>query len=73
LKPGLTCHAALIDYLSVRGLEVYDFLAGGSDYKQSLATASNQLTWAYVYKKNIVTDALKVLRKIKIIRDGLSA
>jgi hypothetical protein len=73
LKPGLTCHVALIDYLSVRGLEVYDFLAGGSDYKQSLATASNQLTWAYVYKKNIVTDALKVLRKIKIIRDGLSA
>lgn len=44
-KPGLTCHHAAIRDALARGLDHYDFLAGGDRYKRSLADGSNQLYW----------------------------
>lgn len=44
-KPGLTCHHAAIEAARARGVPEYDFLAGDSRYKRSLATASRDLHW----------------------------
>jgi CelD/BcsL family acetyltransferase involved in cellulose biosynthesis len=38
IKPGLVCHAMLIQQLASEGLACYDFLAGSSAYKKSLGT-----------------------------------
>lgn len=45
LKPGLVCQVlAVQDNLQI-GADVYDFLFGSSQYKQSLSTASESLRW----------------------------
>lgn len=38
IKPGLVCHALLIQDLASEGLAYYDFLAGSAVYKKSLGT-----------------------------------
>jgi CelD/BcsL family acetyltransferase involved in cellulose biosynthesis len=38
IKPGLVCHALLIQELASEGLDYYDFLAGSATYKKSLGT-----------------------------------
>jgi len=45
LKPGLTSHHLAIERYLQQGLDRYDFLAGASRYKQSLATGSTTLHW----------------------------
>ena len=35
-KPGLVCHFKCVEYYQERGLDVYDFMAGASQYKSSL-------------------------------------
>lgn len=45
LKPGLTSHHLAIERYLQEGLDRYDFLAGASRYKQSLATGSTTLHW----------------------------
>ena len=44
-KPGLTCHHAAIRRARADGVAVYDFLAGDSRYKTSLAAAATPLYW----------------------------
>jgi hypothetical protein len=44
-KPGLVCHVAAIDYYGSAGFREYDFLAGDSQYKDSLANARRELHW----------------------------
>lgn len=44
-KPGLTCHHAAIRLARDEGARVYDFLAGESRYKTSLATGAVPLYW----------------------------
>ncbi len=44
-KPGLTCHAAAIGYYAGCGMDRYDFLAGDSQYKRSLASGAVALHW----------------------------
>ena len=44
-KPGLTCHHAAIRLARDEGASVYDFLAGESRYKASLATGAAPLYW----------------------------
>jgi hypothetical protein len=49
LKPGLLTHYLAIRYcLEQPALNEYDFLAGDSQYKRSLATASRPLRWMVV-------------------------
>jgi hypothetical protein len=68
LKPGLITHVEAILY-NAKGNNVrYDFLAGYSQYKKSLATDSNELLWIVVQKKmlkfKIENFSKKIWRKI---------
>lgn len=45
LKPGLVCHALAVEHAARAGHARYDFLAGQSRYKQSLATGARELVW----------------------------
>lgn len=65
LKPGLVCHAALVEHNAEAGHAVYDLLAGGAHYKDSLATDELPLTWARVQRplaRFAVEDRLRRLR-----------
>lgn len=53
LKPGLVCHALAIDHAARAGHRWYDFLAGPSRYKQSLATDARALVWARIQKPRL--------------------
>lgn len=44
-KPGLTSHAAAIGWYQAQGYARYDFLAGDSQYKRSLASGAVPLHW----------------------------
>ncbi len=44
-KPGLSSHAAAIAWYQAQGARCYDFLAGDSQYKRSLATGAVPLHW----------------------------
>lgn len=44
-KPGLTCHHQAIRFCTADGAGIYDFLAGGDRYKQSLSDAERSLHW----------------------------
>ena len=44
-KPGLTCHCLAIEHALAHGFDVYDFLAGESRYKTSLADGAYTQTW----------------------------
>lgn len=52
-KPGLVCHSLAVPHNAGLGHKVYDFLAGDSQYKQSLSTNANQMLWCVVQKKRI--------------------
>jgi len=45
MKPGLVTHTEAINYYLDKGLDEYDFLAGDSQYKQSLSNAERQIQW----------------------------
>jgi CelD/BcsL family acetyltransferase involved in cellulose biosynthesis len=45
LKPGLLCHHLAILLNRERGMKIYDFLAGDSRYKRSLANREGELLW----------------------------
>ena len=66
LKPGLLTH-----YLAIRhclenpALDEYDFLAGDSQYKRSLATASRPLQWIVVRRPTVPGVLFRGLRWVK--------
>ena len=65
LKPGLVCHALAIDHAARAGHRSYDFLAGDSRYKQSLATDARELVWLRLQKPRLrfaLEDAARTLR-----------
>lgn len=62
-KPGLTCHHAAIARARQDGLLAYDFLAGGSRYKTSLANASVTLHWLEVARRGSLAAAGMLLRR----------
>jgi CelD/BcsL family acetyltransferase involved in cellulose biosynthesis len=45
VKPGLVTHTEAINYYLGRSLDEYDFLAGDSQYKQSLSNAERHMQW----------------------------
>ncbi len=45
-RPGYVCHAEAVRLNAEAGHSVYDFLAGGADYKRRLATDQVTLVWA---------------------------
>lgn len=50
LKPGLVSHHLAIEMNRAAGRAVYDFLAGDSRYKRSLANGASELVWLVVQR-----------------------
>jgi CelD/BcsL family acetyltransferase involved in cellulose biosynthesis len=57
VKTGLVAHTWAIEHCRSRGLVEYDFLAGDSQYKSSLATGVRHLTWL-VFRRGTVRAML---------------
>lgn len=69
LKPGLIAHAEAIRYNAANGYRTYDFLAGDSRYKMSLATHHNRMIWIRLQKpllKFRIEDVLKTLKNLLV-------
>lgn len=64
-RPGLVCHAQAVEYNEKQGHAVYDFMAGDSDYKKNLGTASETMTWSVVQQARLKFRIEDVLRKAK--------
>jgi len=65
LKPGLVAHVEAVRYNAAAGHKTYDFLAGESRYKMSLATRHNRLIWVRLQKpllKFRIENALKTFK-----------
>jgi len=69
IKSGMSCHALLIDYMSTIGVTRYDFLSGGGQYKKSLSTGKEYLSWVRIYRKKWSTAILLHSRKMRRLRD----
>lgn len=65
LKPGLVTHTEAIRFNAKAGHATYDFLAGESRYKQSLATSSTDLVWAVIQKPRLKFKIEEMLRDVK--------
>lgn len=61
-KPGLVSHAMAINHNAILGNNSYDFLAGDSQYKKSLATHQRKQVW-YVLQKECLKFELENLAK----------
>ena len=62
-KPGLSCHAAAIAWYINQGAYSYDFLAGESQYKLSLASAQSELHWLILAQPSWHRSLLRRFRK----------
>jgi hypothetical protein len=63
LKPGLVSHYLAIRHcLAQLAINEYDFMAGDSQYKRSLATASRPLAWIVVRRSTPATLLFRGLR-----------
>ncbi|MEX0729668.1 MAG: GNAT family N-acetyltransferase [Aquisalimonadaceae bacterium] len=51
MKPGWLCHLQAVRHNARAGNAIYDFLAGGSQYKNALSTHRNRIVWAKVQKR----------------------
>ncbi len=64
-SPGLVCHAEAVQFNAALGYSVYDFMAGKTRYKSSLATDENRIVWARVQKQRIRFAIETQLRAMK--------
>lgn len=65
LKPGLLSHHLAIVLNRARGMQVYDFLAGDSRYKRSLANRQTELVWIVAQRPALRFALERALRAIK--------
>lgn len=65
LKPGLVAHACAVEHCRRAGLLEYDFLAGQSRYKKSLATHSRRLVWLVFRRPGMKLAVIEAFRGIK--------
>ena len=66
LKAGYVCHAEAILHNAAAGHAVYDLLAGGGQYKLSLATDAAELVWARIQRPLLrfaVEERLRAFRR----------
>lgn len=69
-RPGLVAHALAIEHNAARGFDVYDFLAGDSDFKRRLATGSEPLAWLVVQRPRLKLRLENVARRARRTIDG---
>lgn len=66
MKPGMTCHHLAIERSLRAGDAAYDFLAGASRYKSSMANASTTLAWCELAPRfSVAATAARVLRALR--------
>lgn len=68
-RPGLIAHYLAVLMNAELGYDTYDFLAGDSQYKKSLATSANTMMWVTLQRKSMrswIEDRTRnVYRKMK--------
>ena len=65
LKPGLVSHTLAVEHYASRGFQVYDFLAGDSQYKRMLAHSAKSMHW-YILRRNRMKFRVEAaLRSVK--------
>ena len=65
LRPGLVGDLCVMDRCLSEGLEVYDFMAGDSQYKRQLSNRQEELVWLVLQRphwKFRLEDGLRALR-----------
>jgi hypothetical protein len=65
LKAGLVAHTEAVRLNARSGQAFYDFLAGDSRYKQSLATSSTELVWAVIRRPCLKFSLEETARSVK--------
>jgi hypothetical protein len=65
LKPGLVAHYHAVQYGLAQGYQEYDFLAGDSRYKRSLATHHWHLEWVVIERATPATVIVRLLRRVR--------
>jgi CelD/BcsL family acetyltransferase involved in cellulose biosynthesis len=60
---GLLIHAMIIDYNAALGHEIYDLMAGDSQYKRALTTDSVELWWGALQSPRLSLAAERLLRR----------
>jgi uncharacterized membrane protein YcfT len=63
-RPGLVTHTLAIQYAAARGLNCYDLLAGEAQYKSTLATATEPMTWSVLQMSALRHSALDLVRDV---------
>jgi uncharacterized membrane protein YcfT/CelD/BcsL family acetyltransferase involved in cellulose biosynthesis len=61
-RPGLVSHTLAIQYNASRGFDCYDLLAGESQYKATLATQTEPMTWSVLQTPALRLSAEQALR-----------
>jgi len=64
-KPGLVAHYLAVLHNLEAGADIYDFLAGDSRYKRSLATGSTDLLWGAAQKPRLKYRLEALARRLK--------
>jgi len=64
MKPGLLTHALAIERYVAEGQREYDFLAGDSQYKRSLAKQTRTLHWSVAFRDKLRIRTLLKIRNI---------
>jgi|GEM_PF-225964 len=65
LKPGLVAHYLVIQEYLNKGFDIYDFMAGDSQYKRSLSSSSSQVALASFKRNSLYTQLETKLRGLK--------
>lgn len=65
LRPGLVCHYLAVMHNLNAGNRIYDFLAGGQRYKQSLAAAEVRMFWFSLQKPRLAFALERLLKRAK--------
>lgn len=64
LRPGLISHYMLIKYFAEQGFLHYDFLAGASAYKKSLASHTTAMYWLALQRRELRFKASRALKRL---------
>jgi CelD/BcsL family acetyltransferase involved in cellulose biosynthesis len=65
LKPGFVAHALGMQACHDRGIEIYDFLSGGLEYKRELARGKRELYWGRGLRRGPRARIANLLRRVR--------
>ena len=68
VKPGLVSHCLAIAYNLDQGANIYDFMAGASQYKASLGTEFTHMSWLVLQRNRL---SLRLEQRLRSLRQRL--